>query len=83
MRSSFYDTPLNLLYRHTLFVSSLLSPTLCSGLMPLLMGLILVVVYLLIISLLRHIYVVFLLIIIAQGTTKVLACTVSVPVNTG
>ncbi|KAE8817932.1 DNA replication licensing factor MCM8 [Hordeum vulgare] len=38
--------------------------------MPLLMGLILVVVYSLIIALLRRIYVLFLLITIAQGTTK-------------
>ncbi|KAE8790040.1 Transketolase, chloroplastic [Hordeum vulgare] len=61
----------------TFFVSSLLSPTLYSGLMPLLMGMILVHVYSLIVALLRRIDVLFLLISIAQGTTKVLACIVS------
>ncbi|KAE8811686.1 Transketolase, chloroplastic [Hordeum vulgare] len=54
----------------TFFVSSLLSPTLCSGLMPLLMGMILVHVYSLIVALLRRIDVLFLLISIAQGMTK-------------
>lgn len=44
--------------------------------MPLLMGMILVLVYWLIVALLRRIDVLFLLDSIAQGTTKVLACTV-------
>ncbi|KAI5012490.1 hypothetical protein ZWY2020_024756 [Hordeum vulgare] len=54
----------------TFFVRSLVSPTLCSGLMPLLMGMILVLVYSLNVALLRCIDVLFLLISIAQGTTK-------------
>ena len=83
MRSSFCGTPLNVLYHHTSFVSSLASPTPCSGLLFLLMGLILVVVYSLIIGLLRGIYEFAGGLIIVQGTTKVLACTVVEPLNTG
>ncbi|KAE8821665.1 Protein transport protein Sec61 subunit alpha [Hordeum vulgare] len=54
----------------TLLSRSLLSPTLCSGLMPLLMGMILVVVYSLIVALLRCIDVLFMLISIALGMNK-------------
>ena len=83
MHSSFSGTPLNVLCSNTLFVSSLPSPTLCSALLPLLTGLILLVVYLVIIGLLRGIYEFAGGIIIIQGTTKVLACTVEQLVNTG
>ena len=55
----------------------------CSGLLVLLMGLILVVVYSLIIGLLRGIYEFVEGLIIVQGTTKVLTCMVEELVNTG
>ena len=74
---------MNVLCSNTLFLSSLPSPTLCSALLPLLTGLILLVVYLVFIGLLRGIYEFAGGIIIIQGTTKVLACTIVEPLNPG